>query len=64
MYRFGDNPSHALISLTPIVDDSGAQVEWPFMAQTVSKRIFGALKFRYPMVGDAQNEAFRSRRRS
>lgn len=32
MYRFGDNPSHALISLTPIVDDSGAQVEWPFMA--------------------------------
>lgn len=26
------NPSHAFIGLTPIVDDSGAEVEWPLLA--------------------------------
>jgi hypothetical protein len=32
MYRSGDNSSHGLIALTSIVDDSGGEVEWPFMA--------------------------------
>jgi hypothetical protein len=33
MYQSGDNPSHALISLSPIVDDSRAEVEWLFMGR-------------------------------
>ncbi|AQQ35833.1 hypothetical protein A8E95_08000 [Burkholderia cenocepacia] len=41
------NQNHAFIGLTPIVDDSGAEVEWPLMAelsQMICRGLFGLVQ--------------------